>query len=89
MIADRAGQAFSLLILDEVFGSLDDVRRQNVVALLRGLEDRFDQVIVITHIDGVRDGLDRVIQVSVDEATGAAKVVQADLVIAALEEAAA
>lgn len=89
MIADRAGQTFSLLILDEVFGSLDDVRRQNVVALLRGLEDRFDQVIVITHIDGVRDGLDRVIQVSVDEATGAAKVVQADAALAALAAAAA
>jgi exonuclease SbcC len=60
-----------------------------VVALLRGLEDRFDQVIVITHIDAVRDGLDRVIQVSVDEATGAAKVVQADLASAAIAEVAA
>ena len=27
MIADRAGQSFSLLVLDEVFGSLDDTRR--------------------------------------------------------------
>ncbi len=72
MIADRAGQAFSLLILDEVFGSLDDVRRQNVLALLRGLNDRFEQVIVITHIEGVRDGLDRVITVGFDERTGAA-----------------
>ena len=72
MIADRAGQAFSLLILDEVFGSLDDVRRQNVLSLLRGLNDRFEQVIVITHIEGVRDGLDRVIAVGFDERTGAA-----------------
>jgi exonuclease SbcC len=74
MIAERAGQAFSLLVLDEVFGSLDDVRRQNVIGLLRGLQDRFDQVIVITHIEGVRDGLDRVITVGLDEATGAARV---------------
>lgn len=89
MIADRAGQAFSLLILDEVFGSLDDVRRANVVSLLRGLEDRFDQVIVITHIEGVRDGLDRVIQVGVDEASGAAKVTQVDTAVAALQAAGA
>ena len=88
MIADRAGQAFSLLILDEVFGSLDDVRRANVVSLLRGLEDRFDQVIVITHIDAVRDGLDRVIQVGVDEETGAARVTQVDTAAAALGAAA-
>jgi exonuclease SbcC len=70
MIADRAGQTFSLLVLDEVFGSLDDSRRHNVVELLRRLHDRFDQVIVITHIDSVRDGLDRVIAVRYDEARG-------------------
>jgi len=78
MIADRAGQAFSLLVLDEVFGSLDEVRRQNVLTLLRGLHDRFEQVIVITHIEGVRDGLDRVISVGFDERSGAAVVTTPD-----------
>ncbi len=78
MIADRAGQAFSLLVLDEVFGSLDDVRRQNVLSLLRGLHDRFEQVIVITHIEGVRDGLDRVISVGFDERSGAAVVTRGE-----------
>jgi exonuclease SbcC len=57
-----------------VFGSLDDVRRQNVIALLRGLQDRFEQVILITHIDDVRDGLDQVMEVRVDERTGASVV---------------
>ena len=71
MIAERAGQAFSLLILDEVFGSLDDVRRGNVVELLRRLNDRFEQVIVITHIEQVREGLDRVLVVRFDEERGA------------------
>jgi exonuclease SbcC len=66
MIAERAGQNFSLLILDEVFGSLDEARRFNVVELLRGLHDRFEQVILITHIEPVREGLDRVISVSYD-----------------------
>jgi exonuclease SbcC len=77
MIADRAGQPFSLLILDEVFGSLDDVRRQNVVALLRRLRDRFEQVILITHIESIRDGCDQVLTVRYDGATGAAAVQQA------------
>lgn len=70
MIAERAGQAFSLLILDEVFGSLDETRRANVVELLRRLHDRFEQVIVITHIEQVREGLDRLVQVRFDEARG-------------------
>ena len=35
MIAERAGQPLSLLILDEIFGSLDEDRRAAVVDLLR------------------------------------------------------
>jgi exonuclease SbcC len=73
MIAERAGQAFSLLILDEVFGSLDDTRRHNVVDLLRRLQDRFEQIILITHIDSVREGLDRVITVRYDEESGTSR----------------
>ena len=71
MIAERAGQPLSLLVLDEIFGSLDESRRQHVLALLRRLGDRFPQVVLITHIEQVRDGLDRVIRVSYDATTGA------------------
>ena len=65
MIADRAGQPLSLLVLDEVFGSLDEERRLSVVDLLRGLADRFPQVLLITHIESV-PMLDRMIRVEVD-----------------------
>ena len=64
MIAERAGQPLSLLVLDEIFGSLDEERRGAVVDLLRSLADRFPQVILITHIESVRDGFDRVIRLS-------------------------
>jgi exonuclease SbcC len=74
LIAERAGQDFSLLVLDEIFGSLDEIRRHNVVELLRGLTDRFEQVILITHIESVRDQLDRVIELLYDEETGATRV---------------
>ena len=70
MIAERAGQPLSLLVLDEVFGSLDEGRRQHVLGLLRQLGDRFPQVIIITHIDQIREGLDRVIRVEYDGARG-------------------
>jgi len=73
MIAERAGQSFSLLILDEIFGSLDEARRHNVVDLLRRLQDRFEQVILITHIESVREGLDRVVTVRYDEQTGSSR----------------
>jgi exonuclease SbcC len=74
MVAERAGQPLSLLVLDEIFGSLDEHRRQNVVQLLRGLGDRFPQVVLITHIESVRDGVDRVLRVELDQSTGAALV---------------
>jgi exonuclease SbcC len=74
MIAERAGQPFSLLILDEVFGSLDETRRHNVVDLLRKLRDRFEQVILITHIETVREGVDQVVAVRYDEDTGISRV---------------
>jgi exonuclease SbcC len=73
MIADRAGHAFSLLILDEVFGSLDEERRHNVVRLMRRLHDRFEQVILITHIESQHD-FDQVLRVRYDAVTGASVV---------------
>jgi len=74
MVAERAGQPLSLLVLDEIFGSLDEHRRHSVVRLLRGLADRFPQVVLITHIESVRDGVDRVLRVELDEQRGAATV---------------
>lgn len=69
MIADRAGQSFSLLILDEVFGSLDETRRNNVVSLLQNLKNRFEQIILITHVESIHDEVDNCLWVEFDEKT--------------------
>ena len=74
MVAERAGQPLSLLVLDEVFGSLDENRRHNVVELLRRLTGRFPQVILITHIESVKEGVDRVLRVEFDQDKGCATV---------------
>jgi exonuclease SbcC len=67
MVAERAGQPLSLLVLDEIFGGLDESRRYNVVELLRHLGLRFPQVILITHIETVRHEVDRVLRVEFDQ----------------------
>jgi exonuclease SbcC len=74
LIAERAGQPLSLLILDEIFGSLDESRRQHVLTLLRHLADRFPQVVLITHVEQIREGLDRVIRVEYDAGRGTSQV---------------
>lgn len=82
MVADRAGQPLSLLVLDEIFGGLDENRRENVVNLLRALADRFPQVILITHIESVKHGVDRVLRVSVDPKAQTATVAEDEGVVA-------
>jgi exonuclease SbcC len=74
MIAQRSGRTLSLLILDEVFGSLDENRRNNVISLLNSLTNSFDQVILITHIDDIKEGVDNVITVQYDEELGCSKI---------------
>jgi len=78
MIAERAGQPFALLVLDEIFGSLDELHRASVIDLLRRLQDRFEQVILITHIESVREQLDHVVAVRFDEESGASVVTSLD-----------
>ncbi|HEY5060685.1 MAG TPA: hypothetical protein VII52_04065, partial [Gemmatimonadaceae bacterium] len=51
-----------------------ETRRHNVVDLLRRLQDRFEQVILITHIESVREGVDRVVAVRYDEESGTSRV---------------
>ncbi len=63
MICERSGQPLGLLVLDEVFGSLDADRRENTLQLLRRLRDRFEQIIIISHIEEIQAGADRCLQV--------------------------
>lgn len=74
LIADRAGQHFSMLVLDEVFGSLDEQRRTNVLQLLEKLSSRFEQIILITHFDDLKEALQNLVYVDYDAASNRAVV---------------
>ncbi len=66
MITERSGQPFSLLVLDEVFGSLDQGRQDNVLGLLHALEQHFEQVLIITHIESTKERLNHTIRLEFD-----------------------
>lgn len=70
MIAERAGQPLSLLILDEVFGSLDAMRRSGVLEKLQALKSRFDQIILISHVEAIHDSVDNCLWVQYDSRRG-------------------
>src|SRR5690606_32945292 len=74
MIDMCSGYTLSVLILEEVLGYPDLESRVNVIQLLHRLENRYEQVILFTHLESVREGLDQVVRVEYDERTGASVV---------------
>lgn len=64
ILADRAGSdGPEFLVLDECFGSQDESRQRAIVDALRHLDDTYKQVIVISHVPGVKDGVDRIVRI--------------------------
>jgi exonuclease SbcC len=55
------------VVLDEVFGSQDDERRQRLLGELRALSNRFRQMLVITHLADIADLCDSHVEVVIDE----------------------
>ncbi|HUL40143.1 MAG TPA: SMC family ATPase, partial [Methanomassiliicoccales archaeon] len=55
VIAERAGSALNFLILDEIFGSQDQGRKRNIMEAFGQLSKKFSQILLITHIEDVKD----------------------------------
>ncbi|MBN2603905.1 MAG: SMC family ATPase [Candidatus Thermoplasmatota archaeon] len=67
IITERAGGLFNFIILDEIFGSQDSIRRQNIMRALNTLSSKFRQIFLITHIDDVKNYMENIIYVSENE----------------------
>lgn len=68
MIQEQAGHPLSLLILDEVFGSLDPDRRRNLLEQLDGLRDMFSQILLVSHIEEINEAADHCVTILYDPA---------------------
>ncbi len=55
LLARRAGARLQTLIIDEGFGSQDAKGREKLVECLDAIKDDFERIIVITHIDELKD----------------------------------
>lgn len=55
MLARRAGAHLRTLFIDEGFGTQDDSGRGKLVEAINAIQDDFDLILVITHIDELRD----------------------------------
>lgn len=64
LLARRAGAKLETLIIDEGFGSQDEVSRQRLVKAINAIRGDFARILVITHISEVREMFPVQIQVS-------------------------
>ena len=66
-LTETAGLSRSFIILDEVFGSQDNERKTLILSSLANLKNRFPQIILITHIEDIKDGVEQIIEVKQNE----------------------
>ncbi len=67
VITERAGGVFNFIILDEIFGSQDMFRRQNIMKALNTLSSKFRQIFLITHVNDVKEDMEHIIFVTENE----------------------
>jgi exonuclease SbcC len=67
LISESSQIGFSFIILDEIFGSQDMVRKENILNALAKLRNRFAQIFLITHIDDIKDSVENLVYVTENE----------------------
>ncbi len=67
LISASAGIDGGFIILDEIFGSQDDIRKNSILNALAKLSKQYRQIIIITHIEDIKDSLEAIIEVKENE----------------------
>ncbi len=62
-LTESAGLSRSFIILDEIFGSQDNERKDLIIRALANLKNRFPQVLLITHVEDIKDRVEELIEV--------------------------
>ena len=55
-----------VLIIDEGFGALDDTNIESCSRLLESLKKWFKNILVISHVDAIKDAVDNVLDITSD-----------------------
>ncbi|MFN8532574.1 MAG: SMC family ATPase [Dehalococcoidia bacterium] len=66
LLARRADARLETLVIDEGFGTQDAVGRDRLVEAIQSIEDDFAKIIVVTHIDDLKDRFPARIEVTKD-----------------------
>ncbi|QLH05996.1 AAA family ATPase [Nitrosopumilus ureiphilus] len=58
------GSGTQIIILDEIFGSQDERRKASILQALHELTSKFRQILLITHVEDVKDALPYVLNIT-------------------------
>jgi len=75
LLAQRAGARLQTLVVDEGFGSQDPRGRQRLVEAINAVRDEFACILIITHIEELRDAFSTRIEVQKDHNGSTIKVI--------------
>ena len=77
LLASRAGAPLRTLFLDEGFGTQDPGGRERLVEAIQTIQDEFDLILVVTHIEEMKEAFPVRIDVSKDDSGSSLQVVWA------------
>jgi DNA repair protein SbcC/Rad50 len=63
VITERAEGLFHFIILDEIFGSQDVIRQQNIMEQLYRLSSKYKQIFLITHVEQVKHFMQHIMHI--------------------------
>ncbi len=75
LLAMRSGATLSTLIIDEGFGTQDEEGRDRLVAAINAISGEFRLILLVTHIEELRESFGRRIEVTKDPERGSQAVV--------------
>ena len=70
ILAQRKGAPMPVLFIDEGFGTQDNAGRERIIEVIRAIEPLFEKILVITHLDEVKEAFP--VRIEVQKTDGAA-----------------
>ena len=67
LLASRSGSPLPILFIDEGFGSQDTIGQGRLIEVIQSISEDFEKIIVITHIDSMKENFDQQIEISKTE----------------------
>jgi exonuclease SbcC len=64
LLVRRAGASLPILVIDEGFGTQDSSAREKLVEAISSIQDDFEKIFVITHLEELKDKFDTLINVT-------------------------